>query len=94
MELSTYHYPMVMYIKPEDPDLPAFYYDPIIFPMTAVGQDMRNAGVPELSQEELDDFELPEEVEAFLPVSHPPFGMAGSPIYSIMAMYAGAVPDS
>lgn len=31
--LSTYHHPMVMYIKTEDPDLPAFYYDPLIHPI-------------------------------------------------------------
>ena len=28
-----YHHPMVMYIKTEDPDLPAFYYDPLIHPI-------------------------------------------------------------
>ena len=33
VRLSTYHHPMVMYIKMEDPDLPAFYYDPLIHPI-------------------------------------------------------------
>ena len=28
--LATYHSPMVMFIKTEDPDLPAYYYDPLI----------------------------------------------------------------
>lgn len=33
VRLSPYHTPMVMYIKAEDPDLPAFYYDPLIHPI-------------------------------------------------------------
>eukprot|EP00793_Prasinoderma_coloniale_P002374 PRCOL_00001855-RA len=33
--LAPYHTPMVMYIKAEDPDLPAFYYDPLIHPIAA-----------------------------------------------------------
>ena len=33
VRLSVYHHPMVMYIKTEDPDLPAFYYDPLIHPI-------------------------------------------------------------
>lgn len=35
MRLSTYHYPLTMYIKTEDPDLPAYYYDPLIHPIPA-----------------------------------------------------------
>jgi pre-mRNA-processing factor 8 len=31
--VPPYHTPMVMYIKTEDPDLPAFYYDPLIHPI-------------------------------------------------------------
>lgn len=30
-----YHYPLSMYIKTEDPDLPAYYYDPLIHPIPA-----------------------------------------------------------
>ena len=33
VQLATYHTPMCMYIKAEDPDLPAFYYDPLIHPI-------------------------------------------------------------
>ncbi len=32
--LSKYHTPQVVYIKTEDPDLPAFYYDPLINPIS------------------------------------------------------------
>ncbi|PIA30998.1 hypothetical protein AQUCO_05300078v1 [Aquilegia coerulea] len=35
VKLSVYHTPMVMYIKTEDPDLPAFYYDPLIHPIVS-----------------------------------------------------------
>ena len=41
VRLSVYHHPMAMYIKTEDPDLPAYYYDPLIHPIAAyrsVGQ--------------------------------------------------------
>ena len=32
---SSYHNPNVVYIKAEDPDLPAFYFDPLINPISA-----------------------------------------------------------
>jgi len=35
VRLSTYHHPLTMYIKTEDPDLPAYYYDPLIHPIPA-----------------------------------------------------------
>ena len=33
VELGVYHAPLCCYIKTEDPDLPAFYYDPLIHPI-------------------------------------------------------------
>lgn len=35
VRLSTYHHPLTMYIKTEDPDLPAFYFDPLIHPIAS-----------------------------------------------------------
>lgn len=32
--IHRYHYPMIVFIKTEDPDLPAFYFDPLINPIT------------------------------------------------------------
>ena len=32
--ILRYHYPSVVYIKTEDPDLPAFYFDPLINPIS------------------------------------------------------------
>lgn len=33
--LQPYHTPLICYIKAEDPDLPAFYFDPIVNPISA-----------------------------------------------------------
>ncbi|ORZ34180.1 PRP8 pre-mRNA processing factor 8 [Catenaria anguillulae PL171] len=35
VHVSWYHHPASVYIKPEDPDLPAFYFDPIINPISS-----------------------------------------------------------
>ena len=32
--LCTYHSPNIVFIKTEDPDLPAFYFDPLINPIS------------------------------------------------------------
>ncbi|CAA3001008.1 pre-mRNA-processing-splicing factor 8A [Olea europaea subsp. europaea] len=63
VKLSVYHTPMVMYIKTEDPDLPAFYYDPLIHPITSTNRDQREKKIYE---EDDDDFQLPEGVEPLL----------------------------
>ena len=38
VHLGVYHYPQSCYIKAEDPDLPAFYYDPLINPISYASQ--------------------------------------------------------
>ncbi len=43
VRLSEYHSPMVMYIKTEDPDLPAFYYDPLLHPIAYYKTDKRGS---------------------------------------------------
>ncbi|KAI9188902.1 pre-mRNA-splicing factor 8 [Blastocladiella emersonii ATCC 22665] len=35
VHVAWYHHPASVYIKPEDPDLPAFYFDPIINPISS-----------------------------------------------------------
>ncbi|KAL8138631.1 hypothetical protein V2J09_004632 [Rumex salicifolius] len=66
VRLGIYHTPMIMYIKTEDPDLPAFYYDPLIHPITH--KERREKKVYE--EEDDDDFQLPEEVEPLLSDTH------------------------
>lgn len=65
VRLGVYHTPMVMYIKTEDPDLPAFYYDPLIHPITAANKDRREKKAY-IEEDEEDDFYLPEQVEPLL----------------------------
>eukprot|EP01129_Flabellula_baltica_P001911 TRINITY_DN11807_c0_g1_i1.p1 TRINITY_DN11807_c0_g1~~TRINITY_DN11807_c0_g1_i1.p1 ORF type:complete len:2342 (+),score=510.21 TRINITY_DN11807_c0_g1_i1:47-7072(+) len=35
VHLDVYHYPVLQYVIPNDPNLPAFYFDPILNPITA-----------------------------------------------------------
>ncbi|AQL01807.1 Pre-mRNA-processing-splicing factor 8A [Zea mays] len=65
VKLGIYHTPMIMYIKTEDPDLPAFYYDPLINPITSTNKvDRRERKAAE--EEDDEDFCLPEDVEPLL----------------------------
>merc|ERR1719409_1634169 len=57
---TTYHTPAVMYVKADDPDLPAFYYDPIVNPLPAY--KMQEGKESEVDEE----FVLPEGVTPFL----------------------------
>eukprot|EP00898_Chlorokybus_atmophyticus_P000280 jgi/Chlat1/1252/Chrsp115S01693 len=62
--LSTYHTPMTMYIKSEDPELPAFYFDPLIHPIAFYKTGKADRKVEEAEDD--DDFVLPDGVEPFL----------------------------
>lgn len=69
VDLATYHSPMVMYIKTEDPDLPAYYFDPLIHPIAFYKSSSSEKKKEEDDEEdwsEDDDFALPEEVEPLL----------------------------
>lgn len=65
VHLSWYHYPSVSYVKTEDPDLPAFYFDPIINPITVHPYSQRRDAYEE-EEDEDDDFTLPEGIEPLL----------------------------
>ncbi|KAF4399746.1 hypothetical protein CsatB_012958 [Cannabis sativa] len=62
VKLGVYHTPMVMYIKTEDPDLPAFYYDPLIHPIPSTNKREKKV----YDDEDEDDLILPEGVEPLL----------------------------
>ena len=49
--LAPYHHPPLYYVKPDDPDLPAFYFDPVVNPISA----FRSKAVKEAVAED-DDF--------------------------------------
>ena len=59
VRLSVYHHPMVMYIKTEDPDLPAFYFDPLIHPVPA-----HRGGAGRFPSWELTEEDISQEVSA------------------------------
>ncbi|KAG0275828.1 Pre-mRNA-processing-splicing factor 8 [Linnemannia exigua] len=73
VHVGWYHYPTVVHIPAEDPDLPAFYFDPIINPITtrnslAPNQEIstEDALFGDADEDDDEDFKLPDEVEAFL----------------------------
>lgn len=69
VHLSWYHYPTVVYIKTEDPDLPAFYFDPLINPIAPKHGTQRTfEPLPEEPEEDEEEFVLPEYVSPFLGV--------------------------
>jgi hypothetical protein len=47
VHLNWYHTPNVVYINPDDPDLPAFYFDPLINPIS----HRHSAAVPQYEPE-------------------------------------------
>jgi len=51
--LAPYHHPPLYFVKPDDPDLPAFYFDPVVNPISA----FRSKAVKEVIEE--DAFTLP-----------------------------------
>ncbi|KAF9981068.1 Pre-mRNA-processing-splicing factor 8 [Mortierella antarctica] len=73
VHVGWYHHPTVVHIPAEDPDLPAFYFDPIINPITtrntmAPNQEVstEDALFGDADEDDEDDFKLPDEVEPFL----------------------------
>lgn len=70
VQIAWYHHPAVVYIRAEDPDLPAFYFDPLVNPISSrsLETDEKITQEQELfgEEEELLDFVLPETVEPFL----------------------------
>lgn len=55
VHMAPYHHPMLYYIKAEDPDLPAYYFDPLITPISAHYTEREKAAEEESWQEEDED---------------------------------------
>ncbi|KAK5016633.1 pre-mRNA-splicing factor 8, partial [Cryomyces antarcticus] len=72
VKLAWYSHPQVVYVKTEDPSLPAFYFDPIINPISSRSVAPKNLTVSHEDEifgpgnHEDEDFELPGEIEPFL----------------------------
>ena len=72
VKLSWYSHPQVVYVRAEDPSLPAFYFDPVINPISSRSVAPKNITVShedEIFGEgnmEDEEFVLPKNVEPFL----------------------------
>jgi|688.fasta_scaffold208665_3 pre-mRNA-processing factor 8 len=69
--LSPYHFPAVCFIKCDDPEVPVFNYDQVINPMPAYKNEQLKELDSQINQnavtdEELDEFTLPDGVEPLL----------------------------
>ncbi|EPS92561.1 hypothetical protein FOMPIDRAFT_1033908 [Fomitopsis schrenkii] len=60
VHISPYHTPKNDHIRIDDPDLPAFYFDPLINPISLRDMIFRPNNADD------DDFELPDKVKPFL----------------------------
>ncbi|KAF2822375.1 PROCN-domain-containing protein [Ophiobolus disseminans] len=74
VKIAWYSHPQVVYVRAEDPSLPAFYFDPIINPISSRAVAPKNLSVSledEVfgygnDEDDEDDFQMPEEVKPFM----------------------------
>ena len=72
VKLSWYSYPQVVYVRAEDPNLPAFYFDPVINPISSRSVAPKNITVSHEDEifgygnNEDEEFTLPGTMESFL----------------------------
>lgn len=72
VKLSWYSYPQVVYVRAEDPSLPAFYFDPVINPISSRSVAPKNLTVSHEDEifgygnDEDEEFKLPGNMEPFL----------------------------
>ncbi|KAF7162123.1 hypothetical protein CNMCM5623_007568 [Aspergillus felis] len=71
VKVSWYSHPQVVYVRTDDPNLPAFYFDPVINPISSRSVAPKNITVSHEDEifgpgnNEDDLFELPQEVKPF-----------------------------
>ena len=66
VRLAAYHRPMVMYIKADDPDLPAFFFDQLIHPIPAYASAAAEQADSDGVATEDDEWQLPAAVAPLL----------------------------
>ena len=64
VHMTVYHHPTCTYIKAEDPDLPCFYFDPLINPIASYKTTHSRSEMDLVDDD--DDFELPATMKPFL----------------------------
>ncbi|KAJ5163270.1 uncharacterized protein N7500_005100 [Penicillium coprophilum] len=71
VKVAWYSHPQVVYVRTDDPNLPAFYFDPVINPISSRSVAPKNITVSHEDEifgpgnNEDDEFELPGEVQPF-----------------------------
>ncbi|CAJ0603653.1 unnamed protein product [Cylicocyclus nassatus] len=60
LEVSWYHIPFVVFMKTEDLDLPAFYFEPLINPIAISELEKTVENLPNVV--EMEEFELLEDI--------------------------------
>jgi pre-mRNA-processing factor 8 len=65
VHMTPYHYPSLYYVKADDPDLPAYYFDPIINPVSAF-RTAKGSNYAETDAADLEDMNVPEEFAPIL----------------------------
>lgn len=66
VHMTPYHHPSLYYVKADDPDLPAFYFDPIVNPISAFRTHGKKSTEAMSSLDDcVDDLEVPDQ---FAPV--------------------------
>lgn len=71
VKISWYSHPQTVYVRSDDPNLPAFYFDPVINPISSRSVAPKNLTVSHEYEifgdsNEDEEFELPADVEPFL----------------------------
>lgn len=79
VKLSHYSYPQVVYVRAEDPSLPAFYFDPVINPISSRSVAPKNITVSH--EDEIFGYGNSEDQEFTLPASVEPF-LADEELYT------------
>lgn len=79
VKLSWYSYPQVVYVRAEDPSLPAFYFDPVINPISSRSVAPKNITVSH--EDEIFGYGNGEDEEFILPLNMEPF-LADEELYT------------
>ena len=79
VKLSWYSYPQVVYVRAEDPSLPAFYFDPVINPISSRSVAPKNITVSH--EDEIFGYGNSEDEEFILPPNMEPF-LADEELYT------------
>ncbi|KAH8721566.1 NUC071 domain-containing protein [Phaeosphaeriaceae sp. PMI808] len=74
VKIAWYSHPQVVYVRAEDPSLPAFYFDPVINPISSRAVAPKNISVSHEDEvfgygndeDDEDDFQMPEDIEPFM----------------------------